>query len=99
MVKLLIQPLDQANIVKRAMQYCGDDDYYLAREIYGWLCSLSRSESGNPPRAGEGEESARGGDSTLGRSQKSGRHLDTSMICVLRAYEGPRGDGTRCKVL
>ena len=54
MVKLLIQPLDQANIVKRAMQYCGGDDYYLAREIYGWLCPLSRSESGNPHRAGGG---------------------------------------------
>ena len=26
----------------------------LAREIYGWLCSLSRSESGNPPRAVRG---------------------------------------------
>ena len=66
MVKLLIQPLDQANIVKRAMQYCGGDDYYLAREIYGWLCSLSRSESGNPHRAGgggrvHGEGTARSG--------------------------------------
>ena len=26
-------------------------------------------------------------------SQKSGRHLGTWAICVLRAYEGPRGDG------
>ena len=74
------------------------DKPYLAREIYGWLCSLSRSESGNPPRAGEGEESARGGDSTLGRSQKSGRHLDTWAICVLRAYEGREGTepGVKC---
>ena len=45
-------------------QELGPGDRDLAQEIYGWLCSLSRSAGGNPPP----EWSEEGGE-CMGREQ------------------------------
>ena len=65
----------------------------------GGCARLAGVKAVTPPEQSKEEGECTGREQYAREVPKSCRHLGTWAICVLRVDEGPRGDGTQCKVL